>query len=212
MQQNLFIDESLDSFVVSVAGKVPSAGGVIWLFPAHVIFHSLRAISSDASPPHSRLHLILYHVSLLLYHLSSIHWFLFKFFTSSSFLNFVPYSSNPHYCKMMHSNVLHLNTIDYTLSHLLKVRKALQTPVSLFLLAANSKWAGSYTQTSLIYTSNSNTQIIHTLHSKNKKVGERKREGKKGRESPYFRIKLHTQDQTWDLKVQPRPCHRHNSA
>lgn len=76
MQQNHFIDGSLDIFVVAVAEKVPTAGGCIWLFPEHVIFHSLRAISSNSSPPHYRLHVILYHVSLPLYHLPSTLFFL----------------------------------------------------------------------------------------------------------------------------------------
>lgn len=80
-----------------------------------------------------------------------------------------------------------LTTIEYSLSHLLKVRGALQAPVSLLLLSADSKWASWHAQTPLIYSTNSNAQIILTLCCKKKKKNEKvkggwKREGGEGLE------------------------------
>lgn len=162
---------------------VPVAGGVIRLLPAHVIFHSLRAISSSAPPPHSRLHLILLHVFLRLYLVSSIHRSRLNFFLhppppppplfSTLFLLLPPPCPS---CVIIRC-CIHTCCIEIQLTTLLsllwKVTKVLQAPVSVFPLATDGKWAGSHAQTPLIYTSNSNTQIIHTVHRKKKKKRER---------------------------------------
>lgn len=193
---------------VRVAEEAPAAGGGIWLLPAHVIFHSLRAISSTAPPPRSRLRLIMY-LSLFISR-PSIRRFLLNFYFFLLFSTLLPLPPPPHptprYCNMMHSGARHLNTIDSSLS--LKVRKAPQAPVRLFPLAANSKWAGSHARTPLIYTANSNAQIIHSLHCKEwdgggEKEGGPEKEREAALSASYFRLKLHTQD----LNVQPRPWH-----
>lgn len=115
-----------------------------------------------------------------------------------------------HHCKGMHADVEHLNTIAHALSHPLKVGKAPEAPGSLFPLVTNSKWTGWQAQTPQIYTSESNTQIIHSLHCKKwecKRLGEGYRGKMKAglRETAlnasYFGVNLRTYDQTWDLSV-----------
>lgn len=139
-----------------------------------------RAISSTAFPPHSCLHLMFASCispSLFPFLLPLISLQLFFLFF---FLPLPPFStlfssdfsfSIQHFVEGTHAVVLHLNAISYTLSHLLKVGKALQAPVNLFPLATDSKWAGSHGQTPLSYTSKTNVQIIHTLCCKKWECG-----------------------------------------
>lgn len=136
MQQNPFIDESLDSLAVVLAEQ---AGGGIRHFPAHVIFHSSRAAVSLPVLPLLILALTLSCIMCLSLFISFPPLSSPQIF---SFLNFVSsYSSLSGlcYCKMMHSDAQHLNTIASTCSHRLKVRKASQAPFSLFPLADDSK-------------------------------------------------------------------------